>query len=87
MMDKERFMKKFGDEEVFCLEYDKSTLVAMVCELQERIDKAIEYNNYFEKSVKEQLDLKQDYSILIASYIGAFHDTLDEILKGDEDEN
>lgn len=52
--------------------------------LQERIDKAIEYNNYFEKAVKEELDLKQDYSVIIASYIGAFHDTLEEILKGDD---
>lgn len=49
-----------------------------------RIDKAIEYNDYFKKSVKEQLDLKQDYSVIIASYIGAFHDTLEEILKGED---
>lgn len=58
--------------------------VDKINELQERIDKAIEYNNYFENAVKEELDLKQDYSIIIASYIGAFHDTLEEILKGSD---
>lgn len=55
-------------------------------ELEDRIDKAIKYNNYFENAVKEELDLKQDYSIIIASYIGAFHDTLEEILKGEKNE-
>lgn len=34
-MKKELFMKKFGDETVFCLEYDKETLRDMVLELQE----------------------------------------------------
>ena len=52
--------------------------------LEQRIKKAIEYSNYFEKSVKEELDLNQDYSFIIASYIGVFHDTLEEILKGED---
>lgn len=46
------FYKKFGDEEVFCLEYDKATLVDMVCILQQRIDQAIDLleKNIYNKS-------------------------------------
>ena len=40
---KEKFMKEFNGEKIFCLEYDKETLKDMVCELQEKIDKCIKY--------------------------------------------
>ena len=38
-MKKELFMKKFGDETVFCLEYDKETLKDLVIELQQENQK------------------------------------------------
>ena len=41
---KDRFMKN----DVFSLEYDKETLRDMVLELQEAINKAIEYINKYE---------------------------------------
>lgn len=47
-----------------------------------RVDKAIEYNKYFKKTVEEQLKLGQDKSFILSSYLGAFHDELYEILKG-----
>lgn len=37
------YMKDFGGEKVFCLEDDKETYRDMIFELQERIDRAIEY--------------------------------------------
>lgn len=36
-------MKDFNGEKIFCLENDKETYRDMVFELQERIDKALEY--------------------------------------------
>ena len=53
-MKKERFMKDFNGEKVFCLEYDKETLTDMVLELQARIDKAIEYIERVMTIMKEQ---------------------------------
>ena len=60
------YMKDFNGEKIFCLENDKETYRDMIFELQERIDKAIEYieNNYcmclLDKSIinsKELLDI------------------------------
>lgn len=41
----QRFHKRFKEDSIFCLEYDKETLKDLVFELQQRIDKAIEYIN------------------------------------------
>ena len=79
-MNKERFMKDFNGEKVFCLEYDKETLVDMVLELQSRIDKAIEYiDNHqlvFELSTMEQ----------IKSWYDKLYKTLSNILEGDDED-
>lgn len=39
------YMKNINGEKVFCLENDKETFRDMIFELQERIDKVIEYIN------------------------------------------
>lgn len=41
----QRYHKKFGNDYIFCLEGDKETYKDYIFELQERIEKAIEYIN------------------------------------------
>lgn len=67
-------------------ETDKESWKEQMYELQQRIDKAIEYNTYFKKCVDEQLRMGQDKCFILGAYLGAFHDTLEEILKGSDKE-
>ena len=52
---KERYMKDYNGEKIYCLEYDKETLRDMICELQEELfAEKQRFNDY----LKEQLDYK-----------------------------
>lgn len=56
----QRFHKKFGDDYIFCVEGDKETYKDYIFELQERIEKSIEYiNNHPVNSCHELLDILQ----------------------------
>ena len=60
----QRYHKKFGNDYIFCLEGDKETYKDYIFELQERIEKAIEYinnNSYFEDNIVKTMIFK-DYS-------------------------
>ena len=70
------YMKDFGGEKVFCLENDKETYRDMIFDLQERIDKAIEYieqnkyretNEYNEDNEQIVVEVKHLLNILKGS--------------------
>ena len=66
------YMKDFGGEKVFCLENDKETFRDMVFDLQERIDKAIEY-------------IEQEKTRLAKEVSNIYEDTLDRTRLVNED--
>lgn len=73
------YMKDFNGEKVFCLEDDKETYRDMIFELQERINKAIEY---IEKNSNEELSVDSYFKF---KDLCEFDDILD-ILKGSDKE-
>ena len=57
LQEENKRLKQFYDKKgVYSLEYDKETLTTMICEKQDRIDKAIEYMN--KNSVGSYMELK-----------------------------
>ena len=77
----QRFHKRFGEDSIFCLEYDKETLKDLVFELQQRINKAIVY---IEKEYEDN-DIIIDYTDNPITPQDLYADLLD-ILKGDSNE-
>ena len=77
------YMKDFGGEKVFCLEDDKETYRDMIFELQERIDKAIEYIESKIEIVKyKEIGITERRLHLIHNQV----DYLLDILKGSDKE-
>ena len=77
-----KFRRKFyykilNGEKVFCLELDKETLKNMVLDLQQRIDKAVEYITH-EHFKREQLGITN------LSFSENELNILLDILKGEE---
>ncbi len=49
LQEENKRLKQFYDKKgVYSLEYDKETLTTMVCELQSKIDKAVDYLHHFD---------------------------------------
>lgn len=61
-----------------------STKNEIIKDYKQRIDKAVEYNKEIKNKIEKQLDNGQSYDFIVAGYLAIFHDTLEEILRGEE---
>lgn len=52
--------------------------------LNKIIEKTKSYNKDYKKQIENQVKLHQDKDFIIATYLAIFHDTLEEILEGDD---
>ncbi len=63
----QRYHKKFGNDYIFCLEGDKETYKDYIFELQERIEKAIEY---LEQPYRDNFDFSKAQLLSILQGVG-----------------
>ena len=78
--------QRYNKKGVFCLEYDKETLRDMVDELQERIEKAVEYienNSLYDEILDYDYEENPYISYTTDEYV---KDNLLDILSGDNNE-